>query len=1337
MLKELSLRNQINKNIIRKFLLGPQNGPDEVFKNDSPLNFYITGVLYPRESDINIDASVEKAEEEKGIDKRVEEYVTETSSGEDGLSSDVDEMLMISDFKPSAIGISAIVKNKVSFLIDLDFGVYNKETDPEKQEEINVLKHESPELQDDDLPIKFCIFKRKPLSLIIEITVDGEALTVIKDAHTYTGRGRVSCPINNLGPNELWAQLNINRRKLPGTDDRCIITVTLTNELKLERKRLKNPQYCLFQPQIRLHSSEKSFYSGLDMTKLENRPSEIISLHLQYLKYGSFATGHGCATSWENSEKTNLPLDKWLEPKKYVQIEIIPSYEVAMSDVDFNDSDRFEGNRQILDMRRLLPQSYGGESDATLFLELTDFIKRYENWIKDQENLIDIYLESLGVIRGTINFLTLQKQAINNLTSCKSLLERMLKGISILEINQNARKAFRDANLAMYMQRSFSEYIKLQKKEFGDNLYSHFVSNNRWQDGYQIPTPNIQQLLDFEFVGKWRPFQLAFLLAQVEGTIDPSSEDRDTTDLIWFSTGGGKTEAYLGLIAFTIFYRRLTYPTEASGVTTIMRYTLRLLNKQQFSRAVPLICACELIRRSDLLDNLPVYGCERISIGIWVGSGLTPNKWENPQNGFWDKCSIQTNDLKNNRNDIRYTLPISECPCCGSRLLMDQNGNIGTRKGLNGIIAPMVFPNTGNPRYNEQGWLICTNPNCHFGIDNFIQGFYNSRAGETLLTKKQRILEMCENAKLKGFPIYFVDETIYAQQPTLLFSTVDKYASLNWKPEAFRLFNLSNSQQGDGMVYTSRPPELIIQDEMHLITSALGTIYGVFEIAVDELCSRNEGDNFVLKPKIVTATATARNAENQAGLLYGRKKFMQFPPPALDADDSFFSKKRPINYSIENETCDAFGRLYLGIMPSGATHTVNTIRLVSSLLQFIPTLETSNATLDNYYNVLSYYNSLKELGKFRTLLQDDIPAYRKVLGGWSGTVYQGYEEERFIELSSQLSGEQISSNLDHLEKVNLPSLPLQITDIQAQLLQILGIRKKSDIISGDNKFKDGFTEIINKLSNEEAIYFYNTFTGREWQDAMGDLRSELKTCILRGIDSQIDHPLCQVIAATNMISVGVDISRMNIMQITGQPKMHAEYIQASSRVGRIFPGIAITTYNTAKNRDRSHYERFTDYHRAFYKFVEATSVTPFSRPALEKVLPAVVYAIMRKKHFGNGSDAKIYDCDKFNTAMEEIFQMICSRIGTGNNEFISNFEIVFQPLKDEWNSLSQNMTNLYFPDYGSAYQQQWDDKLYLSPNKKLELVSNLDPQYLDDRKGVVNTLRNVEESTTVQTKKFN
>ena len=105
--------------------------------------------------------------------------------------------------------------------------------------------------------------------------------------------------------------------------------------------------------------------------------------------------------------------------------------------------------------------------------------------------------------------------------------------------------------------------------------------------------------------------------------------------------------------------------------------------------------------------------------------------------------------------------------------------------------------------------------------------------------------------------------------------------------------------------------------------------------------------------------------------------------------------------------------------------------------------------------------------------------------------------------------------------------------------------------------------------------------------------------------------------------------------------------------------------------------------------------------------------------------------------MEEIFQMICSRIGIGNNEFISNFEIVFQALKDEWNLLSQNMTNLHFPDYGSAYQQQWDDKLYLSPNKKLDLIANLDPQYLDDRKAVMNTLRNVEESTTVQTKRFN
>src|SRR5690606_20031614 len=111
-----------------------------------------------------------------------------------------------------------------------------------------------------------------------------------------------------------------------------------------------------------------------------------------------------------------------------------------------------------------------------------------------------------------------------------------------------------------------------------------------------------------------------FILMNLRSIVIPSEEDREVVDVIWFPTGGGKTEAYLGLAAFVILFRRISDPS-SRGTVVLTRYTLRLLTAQQYQRAASLICALEYLRRRNPVE----LGDHPFTIGLWVGSGLTPN----------------------------------------------------------------------------------------------------------------------------------------------------------------------------------------------------------------------------------------------------------------------------------------------------------------------------------------------------------------------------------------------------------------------------------------------------------------------------------------------------------------------------------------------------------------------------------------------------------------------------------------------------------------------------------------------------------------------------------------
>jgi len=592
---------------------------------------------------------------------------------------------------------------------------------------------------------------------------------------------------------------------------------------------------------------------------------------------------------------------------------------------------------------------------------------------------------------------------------------------------------------------------------------------------------------------EWRPFQLAFILLNLVSIAQPDHRDREIVDLLFFPTGGGKTEAYLGLAAFTLVLRRLKHPgIQSSGMSVLMRYTLRLLTLDQLERAARLICALELERQKDpaKLGQLP------FEIGLWVGQSATPNRMGKRGDKDENSARERTLAFKRDSKSKPSPIPLERCPWCGEKFKPE---------------SFQLQPPEDAPKNLK---VMCVNRDCDFRSRN-------------------------------PLPILAVDEPIYRRLPCFVIATVDKFAALPWIGQTGALFGrVTHYNEGEGfysagdptvsgkrMEHYLPPPDLVIQDELHLISGPLGTMVGLYETAIDTLCSYTENDKLI-RPKIIASTATVRRASRQIQALFGRSHVDIFPPPSPDRHDSFFART---DFEVP-------GRLYLGVAAQGRSLKVVLLRTYLALMataykQYVEQGGKRNKDnpADPYMTLLGYFNSLRELGGSRRIVEDEV--------------------------SSRLA--KYGDRLRHGELVSY-FLNRKIDDEPEELTSRVS---------------------TNKVANTKrrlALPFHE--------------------------DERVDVAL-----ATNMISVGLDIVRLGLMVVLGQPKTAAEYIQATSRVGREAkkPGLVVTLLNVHRPRDRSHYERFQSWHNSFYRAVEATSVTPFSPRALDRGLAGVVVALAR------------------------------------------------------------------------------------------------------------------------------
>jgi hypothetical protein len=725
---------------------------------------------------------------------------------------------------------------------------------------------------------------------------------------------------------------------------------------------------------------------------------------------------------------------------------------------------------------------------------LGDLPEAYGRWIERQRavQVDDRDVETLDVLLGRA-------------TDAK---KRIAAGIRLLSESAEARRVFGLANQAMAEQ---------ARKRLG------------------IANP------------EWRLFQLAFVLLCLPSIYDEEHDERDVVELIFFPTGGGKTEAYLGVIAFVLLLRRLrgqTRPDRGRGVAVILRYTLRLLTLDQLERAATLMCALELVRQK-MPDEL---GQERLAVGLWVGRSATSNTM----------AAVKAELGEFRKGTGSSPCPLAVCPWCGERLGPSTLTLDDLKKPTRVIVG-------------------CANDRCEF----------------------------CPSKNAEGIPLAFVDEQIYRELPSFIVATVDKFAMLPWRAETGMLFGRVGGLKGRdvippgepvprGSVKTPdglRPPELIVQDELHLITGPLGTLVGLYETAVEELSSRAGKDGRPIRPKIIASTATVRRAAEQVRGLMGRSRVRAFPPQGPNPGETFFAR-------VDGE---GDGRLYLGMAAPGRAFRAALARVYQTLLAgaqaHFDAAGDKDQGADAYMTLVGYFNALRELGAMRRVVEDEVP--------------------------------QRTAGIDRRGPIGIARNPL------------LAARRVGHIVE---------------------------LTSRESTSKVKDAKNRLKAPFID------DKQRVDVVLASNMISVGVDIERLGLMVVAGQPTTSAEYIQSTSRVGRKAsrPGLVVTCYNMRRMRDRSYFERFASYHDSFYGWVEASSVTPFSEPALDRALAAVLVAMIRHGHPeltpARGAMAVPRHAETIARAIEALCQRAASQ-SDGDPEGLAQIvEHRARDLADAWNS---------------------------------------------------------------------
>ncbi len=1240
------LREKFIEELLKE-VLGPRQGCKEIM-DENPAVEYLTGVLIPKPelSEINENSSLEN------------EWIKDDEipdEEEDNLSENFGEIFP-SELDPKlrarSFGISFVLESLTPKLdVCISWARYISNGDEENEK-----------------------WERHPFYKILNFDVDfDEKQEIIGDDFDDDS-----------------VKIIVKTKKVE--NEGLNILISFVNNLTQSENYL-DVDNMIFQPSIRINS-DSDFSNTISKDVFDNKLSFV------YKDNHIRARGHMCSALWDNVDYINkFDLDDiWPdgsffiaennELKRFIEPQLRTEF-VPLAPMGLPSFDIFDGKQKELNLlnAEVLSEIW---SEEEIDEQLSVIVNKYSEWIETQkEKIEEEYMDiSLKIIDDQIK-----------------ARDRIQEGIDRLKKDEMARLAFCFANKAILTQ---YEWKNSQKEKIINSNDDEVIVNEPFN---------------------WRGFQLAFFLMNIESIVNPDSEYRDYLDLLWITTGGGKTEAYLAIMAFTIAYRRLTNENYG-GTSIISRYTLRLLTIQQFERTLLLVTAAEYLRVFDTDGNVGwrpknctikddwIYGSLRFSIGMWVGSAVTPNNLL-IDNSIQDKYSalailkrLTPRELKFKSNPVQ----VIRCPVCGN-LLSIPEGGIPTDE----VFHVVVKLNEGNieeihdklmnknyikeievsdinhkeghitlgfrfkeiinqeklddlfgdfrryftvsslsiyhPGYfgvnkSEDGdnfsdfEIFCTNPSCSLNSDVSWKEGSPFEENEKLDIYYEKIIDTpFSNSSRIPIPAYVIDEQIYSRCPTIIIGTVDKIARLPYNGRIANIFgnvslynkyygflkninmfprNISErNKEKNVSVDNFLPPDLIIQDELHLIDGPLGSLFGIYELILESIIKQNG-----INPKYIASSATIKNATNQSRLLFAKELF-QFPPHGLKVENNFFVRE-PNDPWDENNP----GRIYMGVYAPGRGPMTPLVRLWSNMLCTSSRFVKGEDKLF-YSTIVEYFNAMRELGGGISLYKEDI-------------------NER-VSRSCNISLDPETDSLELSSRLSSSEIPLE----------------------------------LNKIQND-------------------------------GIKDNMPH--FKAIFTTSMFGTGVDISHLSLMILNGQPKTTGSYIQASGRIGRKHGGLVVTFLKSGRPRDLNHYEMFPAYHYKIQTDVEPISVSPFSLGSLEKTVGPAIVSFFRN---AIGMD---FDWDSEPVKLNEISVQDYKKL---KNHIIDRLNFIMDN-EDELNKIKKSFDSAFWEWKTKTNEVGFD---YTDTrNKRANVVlGDYYHEYDDEVESIFekapNSLREVEEST--------